>query len=195
MLKKKYNELINNYSNWVILIVLLQSIGRKIVNIFSTAYWRLAGVKMGEGTIIQYGVKINCAKKVNLGNNCLITKGTIITSEVYDKGLLLLEDNVQINSKVHLDITGELTIKRETLISEGTFIYTHDHGYNPKSKPIASSLTIGEKVWIGANCTILSSVANIESNSIVGTNTLVSKNISQNSLVVGIPGKVIKTLN
>jgi len=195
MIKKKYKELKNHYSKWVIFLILFQSIARRIINNLATLYWRVAGVRMGKGTTIQYGVKINCPKKITLGKNCLITKGASITSENHDSGILLLEDNVQINKKSHLDITGELTIKRGSLISEGTFIYTHDHGYDPRSTPITSSLNIGEKVWIGANSTILSSVSNIDCNSIIGTNTLVTKDIDKNSLVVGVPGKVIKILN
>lgn len=56
-----------------------------------------------------------------------------------------------------------------------------------KSDPI----TIGNHVWIGANCTILPEVT-IGDNVIIGANSLVNKDIPCNSIAVGNPCKVIK---
>lgn len=57
---------------------------------------------------------------------------------------------------------------------------------NP-SKPIQ----IGNHVWLGKGCKILKGV-NIGNNAVIGMNTIVTKNITSNSLNVGIPNKTIK---
>lgn len=51
---------------------------------------------------------------------------------------------------------------------------------------------IGSRVYLGAGCKILGDV-HIGDNSIVGANAVVIKDVAPNSIVVGIPAKVIKS--
>lgn len=55
----------------------------------------------------------------------------------------------------------------------------------------AEDIVIGNYVWIGAHCIILKGVE-IGDNCIVGTNSIITKSICQNSLSVGIPAKIVK---
>jgi acetyltransferase-like isoleucine patch superfamily enzyme len=54
-----------------------------------------------------------------------------------------------------------------------------------------SSVIIEDHVWIGDDVTILKGVK-ISSGSIVGTKSLVTKDVPTNSVTVGIPSKVVK---
>ena len=56
----------------------------------------------------------------------------------------------------------------------------------------AQDVIIGNHVWIGAHSKILKGVT-IGDNSIIGTNSLVTKNILKNSIAAGIPAKVLKS--
>lgn len=58
--------------------------------------------------------------------------------------------------------------------------------YSDKSK-----IVIGENTWIGKNSIILKGV-NINSNSIVAANSVVTKNVAENTIVAGNPAKVVK---
>ena len=53
---------------------------------------------------------------------------------------------------------------------------------------------IGNKVQIGANAVIIGPI-HIGDNSIIGAGAVVNKDIPPNSVAVGVPAKVIKTLN
>ena len=55
------------------------------------------------------------------------------------------------------------------------------------SKPVC----IEENVWIGENVTILKGVT-IGKGSIIAANTLVNKNVPENCIFAGNPGRVIK---
>ena len=57
----------------------------------------------------------------------------------------------------------------------------------------AGRITIGNDVWIGGNVTILPGV-NIGNNVIVAAGAVVTKDVPDNSLVGGVPAKVIRTL-
>lgn len=70
--------------------------------------------------------------------------------------------------------------------------------YWPKSKPISGyntskgDITIGNDVWIGYGAIIMSGVT-IGDGSVIGANAVVANDIPPYSIVVGNPGKVIKT--
>lgn len=56
----------------------------------------------------------------------------------------------------------------------------------------ASNVEIGNHVWLGAHTQIIGG-AQIGENSIIGIRSLVNGAISENSIAVGIPAKVVKT--
>ena len=53
-------------------------------------------------------------------------------------------------------------------------------------------IRLGEHVWIGQNATILKGVS-IGKDSIVAMGTIVTKDVPANSIVAGVPSKVVKT--
>ncbi|WP_255312355.1 hypothetical protein [Companilactobacillus heilongjiangensis] len=54
-------------------------------------------------------------------------------------------------------------------------------------------ITVGNDVWIGGNVTVIADV-NIGSNVIIAAGAVVVKDVPDNSIVGGVPAKVIKTL-
>ena len=58
---------------------------------------------------------------------------------------------------------------------------------------IAKPVTIGNDVWIGANCTILPSVT-IGNNVVVAAGAVVTKDVPDNCVVGGVPAKIIKKI-
>ena len=57
----------------------------------------------------------------------------------------------------------------------------------------ASEIRIGNDVWLGANVTILPGVT-IGDNVIVGAGAVVTKDIPDNSLALGVPARVVKEI-
>ena len=49
-------------------------------------------------------------------------------------------------------------------------------------------------MWIGSNATVLQGVT-IGDGAIIGANAVVTKNVEANTVVVGIPAKVIRKIN
>lgn len=56
-----------------------------------------------------------------------------------------------------------------------------------------SPITINDNVWIGANATIAAGVT-IGKHFVIGTGSVVTKDVPDYSVAVGNPAKVIKTL-
>ena len=104
-------------------------------------------------------------------HGCVITSGVIITNDIkIGKGSL-----VNLNS----------TIGHDTIIGEFTEICPN--------VSISGNCKIGDMVFIGTNATILPDIK-IGNNSVIGAGSVVTKDVPDNVLVVGIPSKVIKSL-
>ena len=52
-------------------------------------------------------------------------------------------------------------------------------------------ITIGKDVWMGNNVTVLDGVS-VGEGSVIGAGTVLTKSVPPRSVVVGVPGKVIR---
>jgi len=96
-----------------------------------------------------------------------------------------------------------MKIGSNVLFASNVFISDHTHGnYSGKnqSSPFQApndreitcqDVEIGDRVWIGENVAILMGVS-IGESSIIGANSVVTKNIPAFSIAVGSPARVIK---
>ena len=95
-----------------------------------------------------------------------------------------------------LDIR-EVHIGNHVMIGPNTLITTVGHPLSPKSRreyhALAQPVRIGNDVWIGGNVTILPGVT-IGNNVVVATGAVVTEDVPDNTLVGGVPAKVIKTI-
>ncbi|MEO2072879.1 MAG: acyltransferase [Zunongwangia sp.] len=72
----------------------------------------------------------------------------------------------------------------------GMWIFRHKH---PEWDKI-SGITVGDNVYIGYDCIIMPGVA-IGNNVIIGARSVVTKDLPDNVVAVGVPAKVIKSTN
>lgn len=88
-----------------------------------------------------------------------------------------------------------ITIKSGCLIASGVTILCHEHVYrNPNNQelPLVKPVEIGERTFVGVGATILPGVT-IGQDCIIGASSLVSKDIPNGCLAVGVPAKIIRT--
>ena len=85
----------------------------------------------------------------------------------------------------------------DVLVGPNCSFFTSVHPINPEMRKRgvkrAQPVNIGNNVWICGNVTVLPGVT-IGDNSVIGAGSVVAKDVPPNSLAVGIPSKVIKTL-
>lgn len=174
-------------------ILFLSAVCRRGLNVFTTLYWSLLLNDFGAGSKIYKGSFFRIPKDVSIGKECLIQFNVRFGSEIAN-AKLDIKDNVQINSDVFIDYSGGLIIEKNVLISKGSYLLTHSHGYDPKSKPVKKPLIIKEGVWIGANVTICENVSEIGKNAIIATGSILTKNVPENTIFGGNPAKYIKSI-
>ena len=111
---------------------------------------------------------------LNCGKNVTVMGGANFGSEPY---LITLKDNVRISNEVHF-ITHD----------GGNFAFRHLDEY--KDVNHFGKIVVDEHTFIGARATIMPGV-HIGKNCVIGVGAVVTKSVPDNSVVVGIPARVI----
>lgn len=102
---------------------------------------------------------------------------------------------VFINAGCKFQDQGGITIGDDVLIGHNCVIATLNHAMDPdrRADMIPAPVRIGDKVWIGANATILQGVT-IGDGAIIAAGAVVNKNVPPRSIVGGVPARIIKTI-
>ena len=116
------------------------------------------------------------------GNNCELNIGKNVSVE--GASFAIAEDNQKI--EIGDDCLFSYKIEFKTSDSHSIIDMETNKRINP-----AQSIKLGRHVWLGAQVTILKGVT-IGDNSIIGTGSIVTKDIPTNVIATGIPAKVVK---
>jgi acetyltransferase-like isoleucine patch superfamily enzyme len=90
-----------------------------------------------------------------------------------------------------------VSIGRECIIADRVMLIDFDHGATEVERPIRlqgiykRDVHVGHNVWIGYGACVLRGVI-IGQNSIVGTSSVVTKDVPENAVVGGVPARVIR---
>lgn len=166
-------------------------------------------VKIGENTMILSHTHIH--KNTSIGKNCIINSNSVIGSDGfgYERdnvgkiemfphlGGIKIEDDVEIGANVCID-RGTM---QNTVIGKGTKIDNLVHiAHNVKigkncsivaNSLVAGSCILGNNVHVAMSVTIRDQIK-IGNNAILGMGSIITKDVSPNVTVIGIPAKSIK---
>lgn len=103
--------------------------------------------------------------------------------------------NVFINHACSFLDLGGITIEDDVLIGPKVNLITENHPLDPADRKALNykPIIIKRNAWIGAAVTILPGVT-IGENSVVAAGAVVAKDVPANTIVGGVPAKVIKTI-
>ncbi|WP_318350446.1 sugar O-acetyltransferase [Aquipluma nitroreducens] len=106
-----------------------------------------------------------------------------------------LGKNVFINHDCTFLDMGGITIEEDVMIGPKVCLTTESHPINPqdRKKLLVKPIVIKRNAWIGAGATVLLGVT-VGENSVVAAGAVVTKDVPANTVVGGVPAKVIKTL-
>lgn len=132
---------------------------------------QITNSEIDESVAVFAPLYINYGKHTKIGKNVFIN----FDCTFLDLGGITIDDNVLIAPKVNL-------------LSEG-------HPLSPENRQslVPGSIHIKKNAWIGANATILPGVT-VGENAVVAAGAVVNKDVPDNTIVGGIPAKIIKTI-
>jgi acetyltransferase-like isoleucine patch superfamily enzyme len=132
-----------------------------------------------------YLLVYNHGGKISIGNDCFIGPATRIWSATQIK----IGNRVLISHNVNIHDNNSHPLKSKERHNDFKEIYKNGlpliASYNEKQ------ITICDDVWIGFNSTILKGVF-VGRGAIIGSNTVVTKDVPPFAVVVGNPAKIIK---
>jgi acetyltransferase-like isoleucine patch superfamily enzyme len=129
----------------------------------------ITGSPIHDSTTVFPPFYTNFGRSIRLGKNVFINHAC----SFLDIGGITIEDDVQIGPRVNLT--------------------SENHPLDPVDRKtlLLSPIVIKRNAWIGAGATILAGVT-IGENAIVAAGAVVSRDVPANTIVAGIPAKVVK---
>lgn len=185
---------------------IIKSILRFIKNVLLFRREYLPGYKskfflFGRHSVIHYPSNIPNRECVSIGDNTTLLSGARIQVYNYLTGLsanVTIGNNCYIGTNFSILAGANVVIENEVLIASNVLITSEDHGMNPESEIpymnqplICKEVRVGEGTWIGEKVSVLPGVR-IGRKCIIGTNAVVTKDIPDYSIAVGIPARVVK---
>lgn len=106
-------------------------------------------------------------------------------------------DNFYANTNCTILDCAKVTIGNNVLIGPNFSLYTPNHAVDADERKAgyeyALPITIGDNVWISGSVTIIPGVT-IGNNVIIGAGSVVTKDIPDNVVAVGVPCRVIRSI-
>ena len=130
-------------------------------------------------------VKFSRRQGVRIGENCELRGRYPFGSEPY---LISIGDHVRINSGVEF-----VTHDGSAWVLRGLAGSSKDYPHNLSNADIFGKIVIGNNVQINTNAIILPGVT-VGDNCIIGAGAIVTKDIPSGSVAVGMPARVIETV-
>ena len=105
-------------------------------------------------------------------------------------------EGVFINACCHFQDHGGVTIGDGCQIGHNVVFATLNHELPPERRGVTrpAPIVLGKKVWVGSNATILQGVT-IGDNAVVAAGAVVTKDVPANTIVGGVPARVIKRID
>lgn len=106
---------------------------------------------------------------------------------------IVVGEHVFINACCHFQDHGGVTIGDGCQIGHNVVFATLNHGLSPEKRKTTypAPIVLGKNVWIGSNATILQGVT-IGDNAVVAAGAVVTKDVAANTVVGGVPAKIMK---
>ena len=116
-------------------------------------------------------------------------------------GTIKIGKGSEIGERCRISIANMLTVGEKVLLSPNIYITDCDHEYRDIHTPVidqgivqkGQNVSIGDGSYIGINVVIIGNIK-IGKHSVVGANSVVTKDVPDYSVAVGSPAQVIKTL-
>ena len=126
----------------------------------------------------------------NIGENSMVAPP--LSGAALDK--LKIGNNVYINSNCLAMARGGITIEDNVMLAANVQLLSNNHDEYNRQILLCKPIHIKKGAWIGAGASILPGVT-IGKHAIVGASAVVTKDVGDYEVVVGVPAKVVKTLD
>ena len=161
--------------------------------LLSSAGWRWetdGPLFLGRGLQLQIGKR----GRIRFGRFVWIGDGTKIRCH---QGEVIVGQKTVLGQECTISAYRNVRIGEQCVVADRAMFIDFDHGIVEVDRPIRlqgiymRDVNVGSNVWIGYGACVLRGVR-VGDNSIIGTNSVVTKDVPANAVVAGVPAKVIR---
>jgi len=167
-------------------------------NIFHHLLGSLKFKKIGKNVKFNGNVKVEHPfSDIIIGDNSLIGYRCYMLARPF-QGYIHLGKSVTINANCFITSCYGIEIGNNVSIAENVSIRDYNHVYENTTIPhqqqgfLGAPISIGDDTWIGRGVMITAGV-NIGKGCVIGANAVVTKDVPDYSIAVGIPARIIKS--
>lgn len=211
---------ISKLIKYELLVTLIGALPGAIGLVLRKKFYKSLFAQVGRNVIFGKSITIRHPDKIYIGDNVIIDDYAVLDGKGTDNNRIIIGDNVMIGrSSVISCKNGNITIGENSNIAMNCFIQSAkevnigknvlfaaycyvigggDHETERTDIPIIAQgqivkgITIEDNCWIGASVKVLDGVK-IGRDSIIGAGAVVTKDIPDYAIAVGVPAKVVKT--
>ena len=151
--------------------------------------------QLGVNASFEYPIFVQGGENISIGGKCQFSRFVQLNSE---SGKIRIGDffSIGVNSQIDAEGGGDIQIGNSVLIGSNVVLRASNHQYKAEISireqgHLPGTISIGDDVWIGSNSVILPGVC-IESHSVIGAGSVVTKNVAAYTVVAGNPAREIK---
>jgi len=136
--------------------------------------------------------------RLQLGEGTLLEPGVWLTGG--ERGRITIGAGVFLNQQVMIAATDHVEIGDHCMLANGSFVTDADHRHDDPTRPITwqgftskGPTRLEDNVWLGAHVVVTSGVT-IGSRSVIGANSVVTRDIPPGVIAAGAPARVIREI-
>src|SRR3982750_1944219 len=139
-------------------------------------------------------LQIGKRARVELGRWSWLGHGTKIRCH---EGVVSIGAKTVLGQECTISAYQRVSIGRECVIADRVMLIDFDHGMVEVDRPVRlqgiykRDVRVGNNVWVGYGACFLRG-ATVGDNGVIGTNTVITKDVPANAVVAGAPAKVLR---
>ncbi len=178
--------------------------GKKVFIGRNTVIYNVANISFGKNVTIDSNCQIDgfSHQKIQLGDCIKIGSYSTLSStshlSKFGKGLKI-GNNSAIGQFTEFGAAGGIEIGNDVIMGSYISFHSENHNFSDNTKlireqgVISKGIKIGNNVWVGAKVTFLDGCI-VGNNSVVAAGAVVNGTYPDNSIIGGVPAKVIKSI-
>lgn len=178
---------------------LLGASGRNVTFGLGVVLRHPAKIRLGDDVVIDDQVVLDAKgsnnRGITLGQGVFLGRGTILSCK---DGDIELGDHVNIGFNSEIFSGSSVKVGRHGLFAAYTYLVGGGHAFDQAGVPVveqervSKGITLGENVWLGAGAKVMDGVT-IGRDVVVGAGAVVTADLPDGSVAVGIPARVVRT--
>jgi acetyltransferase-like isoleucine patch superfamily enzyme len=177
---------------------LLGKVGRGVVFGQGVVLRHPAKIHLGDGVVVDDLVVLDAKgtgnRGIRIGDGVFLGRGTILSCK---DGDIVLGDHTNIGFHSEVFSGSSVTVGRHGLFAAQTYLIGGGHDFEGTGAPVvdqartSAGIVLGDDVWLGAGAKVLDGVK-IGSHVAVGAGAVVTKDLPDGAVAVGIPARVVR---